>query len=1482
MPDKDDRLQVYVNNNVSIDSNSRKLLEINRASNFTPRVATTGWYQYTTSFVLPETGYYNIIFRSISSAGFNIYIDNFYLEKIPYPNTRCEWIGNVSNNWSDPANWLNEILPATGKDVIIGDGYTYLPTLMTNTVCRSLTTARNADLFIRDATLTVEEDAYLNGDIRLLDAAPKLLVYGKLTFDHYSRLFSEGSSPEITVYGDLTIDISFVTDFTMAEGLLKLTGSNSSTMFMDCEVTLQNFTIQKFGATVNLVNPGQRKILIEGDLTVAGGGSLITPTGNYTFECKNALHAYGNFMMAGGTLEFSGVTHDVVLSENSYLNHVLLSENVYVFVPTNIRVNGNLNIGNRHLNIYNNTLYLKGNFISSQSSSFLQDGSTVIFNGTGDQTCSSASFTNLVLNKSAGKLIIPSGSNIYTASYDYTAGSIEVNGGYFTAYDLTDINIKGSYILTSGSITLTQDGAQNVDLDADLTISGGTFTINGGGAYGSDWAYSRNIAINLSGGTLAFNNASGVNLTDTGHTLTFDGSGGTIKCKGSFLINRANFTMPGAGTGCTVEMTGTADTYVLTVSTSSFRNLKINKTARSDSDRDSTDRSDGRDGEFRTNMVSLSGNLNVTGDLTITAGYLDLAGFTCNVGNDYHQYSYLYMYGSALLNVNNDVILHTGAAGNLSAGNIIVKRNWTTQSGVTLQMSSLVTVSFGGTVNSTLTLASPDMWFGSMVIDKTTGHVFVAEGTQYLNIANDLTVNTGESLFLRNSTVSVTDMFTASGNTYLEAGCSVLTYDLNLAGNMQLVNASVTVTRNFVEQATGILNIIPGTFIINTPYIGTYYNFSGITYFDGGTFQITNDGMQFTPTSQFDFRSGNLILGGSFRAIDSNVFRPTAGTVEFTGARNCTVECSNGNYFHNLILNKPSTSWSLNFGTDITVNNDLTVQSGNNVLGPHTLNVGRDMIINGNWLIASQTASIINVGRNWTNNVGINAFAQGTGTVNFVSAQQGVINRDDFYNVNFNKTSPEVNDMVIASAGTVKVDGNLNIINGTVKLSSGGILDANGMVDINGGLDISSDGAISTLRLAGNFFDESDETPFFIANQGCTIIFDGSGDQTFGGDYPTGTNLNLYNVTVSKTGGSVLPNNPIDVSGNFQISSGGWGYVDAGYTKTFRGNLIIESAGTFNDNTGIVALAGTADSNLKLLGTAIFGTFTINKSAASNVNLTGNAIFSGTSVINLTAGILNVNTYTFKYAGTMNIYTDGRLNLTAGSVLNINSSGTLNLQGGGEFYSIGSENNPALVTAETGYYTFSTSAAQVTTLGASYTTFERMGTNGINLTSRCGLDPDHRFYRCTFQNGIAGGTLLTINTNASHTIVGANFPANTWSGASNVTRTNSGAMYMITFSSWTGAFGGEDFDNDNYNKITWLQPEPPATPLNLQIAIVNDEVVLTWNAVANATGYNVYRSFTPDNPSSFELMISTDLTSYSDESLLYYPRAFYYVTAFAE
>jgi hypothetical protein len=165
-----------------------------------------------------------------------------------------------------------------------------------------------------------------------------------------------------------------------------------------------------------------------------------------------------------------------------------------------------------------------------------------------------------------------------------------------------------------------------------------------------------------------------------------------------------------------------------------------------------------------------------------------------------------------------------------------------------------------------------------------------------------------------------------------------------------------------------------------------------------------------------------------------------------------------------------------------------------------------------------------------------------------------------------------------------------------------------------------------------------------------------------------------------------------------------------------------------------------------------------------------------------------------------------------GMTIQLADLSTIHVQTDATFNLIGTSGSPITLTHEaSGTYTFEVYG----TIAARYTIFEYMGASGINVTSLGAIDTTNNFSDCIFQNGTTGGACLTVENaqdfRAGHlgSITGAQ-----WGTGATYNARKTGTQGYLQFASYSGALGGESYDDDANNRISWsgATPTPTATP----------------------------------------------------------------------
>lgn len=1135
-----------------------------------------------------------------------------------------------------------------------------------------------------------------------------------------------------------------------------------------------------------------------------------------------------------------------------------------VFAVTNLTLNGNFLLQTGFFTAPA-LMEVKGNWTNSAAAAAFIEGTGVVsFAGSGNSTCASDIFYTLRLNKSGtGKLLIPTGAVICT-SYDWEAGAMQVSGGNFLANDLFDNNVKGSFILSSGTIDLTQDDSYFVDLDADLNISGGSMYIRGGMAnVASEWAYTRAISVTMSGGILDYTNQ-GILIAASGYALNLSLSGGRIRTTGGVAIPRPSTSLAGV----IVELYGGNDVNLSAGTGSGFGKIVVNKSSTRDGLRD------------RANKASAASNLSVGGDLEIQAGTFSAGSYTVTVIGTVIVNGRLEITNAAgAILANSNVVWGATSTSSLTAGSFQAALDWTVASGAQMQFGSACSASFIGSQASNITFLATNSWFHHLSTAKTGSQVSAIGSGSNLKIYGNLSIPAGKTFRFMEGAAVISGTWTQTGSCTVAGTASVSVATLQLDGVLNLSGGSVTVSSSFT-QGGGSLILGGGNLTISAAYAATYYGFSGSVTLNSGTLQITNNGMQINSGASFTFGGGELKIGWSFRANQTSTFVPPQGMVEFIGSRAGTIECSNGNYFNDLKINKSTGTVQMQLGTNVTTNRDYIQQSGILSVNTRVFTVSRDVVINGGRLSMADAADRLIVGRNWVNSAGTAGFVEGLGTVCFYGPMLTNLASEDFNHLEVDKPSSQTNVLLVNSGATVNLAGNLILTSGCLKLESGAILDVNGSLTIQpgGGLwfDSSSGYLLPLLKLAGNLTDlnpsQGIETSLnTLANS--HIILDGSLDQTLQFAYPT---VQLSHLTLQKAGGSVLTGSNAIITQLLSILSSSWTGTATGQQMTLSGDLAIEAGGALNLPGGQLTMSSWDPAQIKVLGTLNVNSFNLaNDGATVVLSLSGNCNLATVPVINVNTGVLDLGAYTLQSGAALNVGADGKLLLSPGARLEMAAGASLNLLAYSEFYALGAAGNHATLTSPGGYYAFNPSNYSM--VGAQYCVFEKMNTSGINLPVRTSVDALYSFNYCVFQNGAAGGTLFRKLTTQALVVTGAVFPANTWGGAYNAY--HSSASGSVTFVDASGAFAGSAFENDPYGKVHWTSSGIIDPPQNLSVAIVAGQAQLGWNASAGASTYRIYRSADPYSTNWGSPVGTTASTSWTDSSAPAGTRWFYRVTA---
>ncbi len=714
-------------------------------------------------------------------------------------------------NYTNAASWSEDNqgnaddadgIPDSNDHVVITSG---------NPITIATSTDQNCDdLTLIDGSLTFT----ISGSD--LNVTGNLLVNGTGTSNLASDM-DYASDPRIDLTGTLTVNTSNIlvidqirfqaNSATTINGTLTFNSTPGAKVFSDITVNASGewnngVVAESFNIDGSIVNDG------------TWNGCANTTGCRYTFRTD------GSTISGSDTVYITDVrvNNGVTLTNNGLL---VVTDNIDgASAPiTGVFVNGSTGV----LNLRDNGAYSELTFTLNTV------GSTVIYDGTGNEAITLGPFYNLEVNKpNITTLVDVSGANV-TVDNNLTlirgrmrlqtANTLAVTGNV-TITDNSEFepnnseavaNIGGNLSMTGG---LFDHNDGDLNITGDIIITGGTMTmneattpVNPSTIDATDMSVATG-SVTLSEGTLTLSNASGGLTVSSGsftknnaaNTLTiagdYDISGGTNDIN-SGVISFVNMDISGGGSinvaSPTITSTGT-----ITVDNGTFT-------------------SDGNGGTYAYNNISVNANgtWNVTSayDPTINGNISNSGTFTgCSTatGCVYTLTSTSgTISGSGVMNTMSDFVLNDGASyTNTNSGGLNITDRLATTSGTgTFVNGANGVLSYGGTtgnfsVTNFTASASPntvtynrttsnqliepttDGFYHNLIIDKADG--IDATTNTVFTINNNLTLTLGD-LIMGNQNLIIADGATISGgnaSSYIQdTGNGVVRRNLSATGS---------------------------------------------------------------------------------------------------------------------------------------------------------------------------------------------------------------------------------------------------------------------------------------------------------------------------------------------------------------------------------------------------------------------------------------------------------------------------------------------------------------------------------------------------------------------------------------------------------------------------------------------------------------------------------------------------------------------------
>jgi hypothetical protein len=1339
----------------------------------------------------------------------------------PEPGMPGIWTGLYSTSWHDNRNWQYQNVPGAVDNVVIPAGCPYYPSIFyDHAACKSITVANDAQLTITGKVLTLSDSLVVSGTLRMSAPNSELEVDGNIRWKYGSAFTATTSlNNKIRVYGDWIV----------ANGAINLSIDSAEVYFMGNNYgTIYNhgtgfgfgnlFILKSTGKSVIIDGQSTRDINIKQNLSVTAGTSL-THNSQRRFKVYGDITANGNLYFQDGTCTLYGDDAMIHLATPvSYFNHLEVDANngKVKTLTSNILIQGDLDLLSGQLNHDIYDIKLTGD-LNKTGGTLTSSTGRFIFRGSDRQAISGNVVFNIMeLAKPSDTLFI--NSVIICHKYDWAEGTIAVTTGDFMALDLIDDGIYGSFYLKSpGSIELTQDAGQSVDLNGKINIESGNFTVNGGSGT-SNWPGAVNSELWISNGLLDFKHQ-GIHLSNSANFLEVI-TGGVIRTSKSFTSERNDFT-PGGGW---IELFGGGNADLSHGIGGAFWDVKI----------------------FKAGTVSAIQNLTVDNSVDIQVGTLDINGKTVHIENLLDISDKLKMtLPSSQVSVIGDVIWRAGSSADISEGTIAFKGNWYFNNGTNAQLAGNNTVKpTSVTTNQYVYHKDSDACFANfslekpfvtihrhLILDNSSDYPMRVNGNLTLLSNNSLRIDSAEMIVGGNVQANSTSFmrvyetgsltadnaiidgvlnlfggaFTAISATIdyglvMTGNASADLNNLTLNGTIDIDDGSLIVHNNFTQSAGGHLILDGGSFILDKPYTGNMFGFAGTTDLNGGFFEISYDGIQFGTGATVNFNGGTLRVGGHFRAVNINSFQPSSGTVELINTIGANIEVTNGNYFHRLVINKSGYNPCFPI-YPLTVNDQMVLQKGEYYTFNHGLYIGDDLIIESLGKLTAGGAEI-QVGGDWVNNRGTAGFVENTSSVWLTPAQTSTISSETFNELVIQaSTSPGV-FASMAPNSTITVNGDFILSEGALLMNDNCTLNANSVVFIKdgGGLNANPDATGTVINCNGHWWDyNTTRTSMqgFTCGQS-TVSFKGAGDQqliAYGGTF-------FNHLNLQKPSNALLVYNPVVVSGNLTLQSGSWSNGATGLSHVFFGDFNCLPGASWLDVENEVSFEGVqAQTISNTSGNPLnFGNFRVDRQDFGNRSgqLTIDSDISCTAAI-FVGGNISMADHQFDCAGDMIILPDASVEFLNSATIRMTNNKTINVNGGSLFIGGDAENQPLVTHMNTGYYkVYVHSGGQI---NAAHTTFEYLHTRGIEFAADGGVFGDQPFNYCTLRDGISGGILFYMSSASNITLHNVNFPLNTWGGTYNVAKyENAGNVYMPGA---IGGFAGPTFEYDPHNRIHW-------------------------------------------------------------------------------
>src|SRR5262245_18873505 len=689
---------------------------------------------------------------------------------------------------------------------------------------------------------------------------------------------------------------------------------------------------------------------------------------------------------------------------------------------------------------------------------------------------------------------------------------------------LNDITFSSGANVTSttGALGLTLNAARNINTLQNVSLNGGTLTLNATGNGTQSGVISGNTSVTMSGAgtfTLSSTNTYTGVTTVAGGVLSVAtiGNGGSAGNLGQATSAAGNLVLSGGTLQYTGATASTNRAFTLTAGTTSSIDVTTNTLTISGAGANTT----GSFTKIGAGTLTLSGANAYTGTTTISAGTL-----TLGANNVLASASTVVVNGGTFnINTRNNTVAGVQLASGSITGTTGVLTSTTAYDVQSGTVSAILAggVGLNKTTSGTVTLSGANTYSGGTTISA--GTLQIGSGGTTGSVGGDI-ANNAALTFNRSNAQTYAGVISGTG-TVTKSGAGTLTLTGNStytggttisAGTLQIGSGGTTgsVTGNIVNNAALTFNrsdaptyagVISGTGKVTKSGTGTL-TLSGANTYSGAT-TISTGTLQAGATNAFSSASAHTVASGTF--LDLFGFNQTigslagAGTVTNAGGAGATLTTGGDNTsttFSGVIQDGAGVTGLTKGGTGtFTLTGDST-HTGGTTISAGTLQLGSG------GTTGSVTGNIVNNAALAFNRSDAPTYAgviSGTGTVTKSGTGTLTLTANNTYAGG-----------TTISAGTLALSGSGSIASSSqVNVSA-----AAGTFDISG---TSSGATITTLNGVTNSHVTLGVQTLTISNGSTTYagIIQGTGGLTLSGGTQTLSGANTYTGATNVNAGTL-------------------------------------------------------------------------------------------------------------------------------------------------------------------------------------------------------------------------------------------------------------------------------------------------------------------------------------------------------------------------